>query len=126
MAHDHQKRLVRERRTVSAMVAIYCRGQHHRGRTLCDDCEALLDYALRRVDLCPFGAEKTTCADCPTHCYRPAMREQVRQIMQYAGPRMVLRHPILALRHLLDKRRPVLAPSLDRCAAEEGRSVPAE
>ena len=126
MAHDQQKRLVRERRTVSAMVAIYCRGQHNCGRTLCDACEALLEYALHRVDCCPFGAEKPTCADCSIHCYRPAMRARVRQAMQYAGPRMILRHPILALRHLLDRRKPVLTPGHDRCAARDGRSMPTE
>jgi hypothetical protein len=30
------------------------------------------------------------------------MREAVREVMRYAGPRMALRHPILAFLHLLD------------------------
>ena len=76
----------------------------------------LLVYALHRVDCCPFGAEKPTCIDCSIHCYRPAMQERIRQIMQYAGPRMVVRHPILTLRHLLDKRRPRPLGNRDRCA----------
>ena len=44
---------------------------------------------------------------CPVHCYEAAMRERVRQVMRYAGPRMLLRHPILALLHLRDERRPL-------------------
>ena len=117
MARDEQKRLVRERRTVSTMVAIYCRRHHRRGRSLCDNCNVLLEYALHRVACCPFGAEKPTCIDCSIHCYRPAMQERVRQIMQYAGPRMVLRHPILTLRHLLDKRQLAPLRNRDRCEA---------
>ncbi len=35
------------------------------------------------------------------------MRERVRVVMRYAGPRMLFRHPILAVRHLLDERRPL-------------------
>ena len=33
------------------------------------------------------------------------MRERVRVTMRYAGPRMMLHHPILAVAHLLDGRR---------------------
>jgi hypothetical protein len=29
------------------------------------------------------------------------MRERVRQVMRYSGPKMLLRHPIRALLHLL-------------------------
>ena len=33
-------------------------------------------------------------------------REQIRGVMRYAGPRMLLRHPILAFYHLaVDSRR---------------------
>jgi hypothetical protein len=35
------------------------------------------------------------------------MREKIKEVMRYAGPRLIYRHPILAIRHLLDglKRR---------------------
>jgi hypothetical protein len=39
------------------------------------------------------------------HCYRPEMRQRVREVMRFAGPKMLLRHPLLAVRHLLDERR---------------------
>jgi predicted amidophosphoribosyltransferase len=87
------------------MIGIYCRAHHGTGRELCASCDELLNYAICRLDRCPFGADKTTCARCPIHCYKPAMRERVRNVMRYAGPRMMFRHPILALRHLLDSWR---------------------
>lgn len=97
-------RIGREKRTIRAMIGIYCRAHHEMRGELCASCEELLNYAICRLDRCPFGADKTTCARCPIHCYKPAMRERVRTVMRYAGPRMMIRHPILALRHLLDSR----------------------
>jgi hypothetical protein len=76
------------------------------------ECEELLDYALHRLEACPFRAHKSVCAACPIHCYRPAMREKIRAVMRYAGPRMLFRHPLLAMGHLIDRlrsRRPSLA-----------------
>ncbi len=87
-----------------AMVRIYCRA-HHGGDKLCAECSELLEYAFCRLDRCPFGAEKPTCANCPIHCYKPAMRDRVKVVMRYAGPRMTLRHPILAAFHILDGYR---------------------
>ncbi len=109
------RRLRRERRTVEAMMGMYCR-EHHGppssvdsvatlgGTRLCPDCAALLDYAGRRIDACRFGEQKPTCARCTVHCFRTAERERVRTVMRYSGPRMMLRHPYLAMRHLLDRR----------------------
>jgi Nitrous oxide-stimulated promoter len=98
------RRLRREARTVDLMVRMYCRDRHGPS-PLCADCAALLEYSLRRIDACRFGPEKPTCARCTVHCYRPAMREQIRAAMRYSGPRMTYRHPYLAVRHLMDRRR---------------------
>jgi hypothetical protein len=99
-------RLAREKRTLRAMMGIYCRAHHASPGSLCDECQSLYDYALGRLDRCPFGSEKTTCARCQVHCYKPAMREQIKAVMRYSGRRMLFRHPILALFHLLDARQP--------------------
>jgi hypothetical protein len=97
-------RLERERRTVLAMIRLFCRS-HHGGRALCADCHALSKYADGRLDGCPYGVGKPVCLHCPVHCYAPARREQIRQVMRWAGPRMLWRHPVLAIRHVLDGRR---------------------
>ncbi|WP_313080811.1 nitrous oxide-stimulated promoter family protein, partial [Atlantibacter sp.] len=33
--------------------------------------------------------------------------EEMKQIMRWAGPKMLWRHPILTLHHLIDDRAPV-------------------
>ena len=113
------KRLARERRTMAAMMAIYCRDHHgHRDR-LCDDCNQLLSYADQRLANCPFGEDKPACNHCQVHCYSATQRERVKAVMRYAGPRMLWRHPLLSLYHLLDKRRE--APDL--AAVKQARKV---
>ena len=105
------RRLAREEKTIAAMIAMFCRdhhgtvGQPDVAGGLCEECAALLEYARRRLDRCPFGVDKPTCAKCTTHCYKPAMREQARTVMRYAGPRMLKEHPLLAAAHLTDGRR---------------------
>lgn len=95
----------RDAKTVAAMVRLYCAGRHGRaGGALCEPCGALLSYADERLTKCPFGEEKTTCRDCPIHCYRPVERTAMKDVMRYAGPRMLWRHPLLAVRHLWMER----------------------
>jgi hypothetical protein len=98
-------RVRRERKTIAAMIHLYCHKRHGRQYELCDQCGELHDYAMKRLDHCPFVADKPTCARCPVHCYKPEMREKVRGVMRFAGPRMTFRHPVLAVRHLADGRR---------------------
>jgi hypothetical protein len=98
--------IVLDGRTVEAMVRIYCHDKHGTARgALCEACDALLCYADSRLAKCPFGEEKTTCRECPVHCYRAAERTAMKDVMHYAGPRMLWRHPILAVRHLLLERK---------------------
>ena len=104
----HSRRLRRERHTVGIMVGMYCRHHHDdapRVGGLCAECAALLEYSDSRVAECRFGGQKPVCSACPVHCFRPSQREQIRTVMRYAGPRMTLRHPYLAVRHLLDTHR---------------------
>ena len=104
-------RLKREHLTMQRMVEIYCRDHHAAGTAgPCAECSEFLDYAEQRLEKCPYGEDKPTCAKCPIHCYKRAQREQARVIMRYAGPRMTFRHPWLVLTHLLDKLRRVDHP----------------
>jgi hypothetical protein len=104
-------RLRREHLTMQRMVEIYCRDHHDSAAAgPCEACRQFLDYAERRLEKCPYGEGKPTCAKCPVHCYKRVQREQAREIMRYAGPRMTLRHPWLSLTHLLDKLRRVEHP----------------
>lgn len=111
--------LLTEFRTVKGMVDIYCKAHHQTDRSssadLCEQCQTLLDYAEVRLDRCPYGQSKPTCNKCPIHCYKPEPKEQMRLVMRYSGPRMLLSHPILAIRHLINEKREVTvkpAPNL--------------
>lgn len=94
-----QRRLEREARTVRAMIHLYCE-DHHGGAPLCAECRELLEYAEKRVLHCPHGIDKPNCKDCLIHCYREPRRTQIHAVMRYAGPRMMRKHPLMALHHL--------------------------
>jgi hypothetical protein len=98
-------RMQREAATVELMIRRYCRMKHTGGTELCEDCQELLSYSEQRLANCPFQEGKTTCGKCKVHCYKPSMREKIREIMRTIGPRMILTNPIMALRHLLDGLR---------------------
>lgn len=96
---------------MARMVGIYCSAHHDiAGNMLCANCQEFLDYAELRLEKCPYGEDKPTCANCPIHCYKPARKTQAREIMRYAGPRMLLRHPLLAVAHKLDGFRKARHP----------------
>lgn len=102
---DSHPRMENERRTVEAMIDIYCHQYHGTRKGLCSDCEALRNHARQRLQNCPFQDGKTTCAKCPVYCYKPEMRKRIRAVMRYAGPRMVYRHPRMALQHMVNGLR---------------------
>ena len=121
-----------EKRTVRHMIELWCRKNHggkafremgsrgsgqrrhggqgshecqvgHGGQGLCGECRELLEYSLARLEHCKFGNTKTKCHKCPVHCYRPDMREKIRTVMRFSGPRMLLYHPLEALRYLFSR-----------------------
>lgn len=94
----------REKRIVGEMIRLYCR-KNHRTEELCDKCKSLLEYAKQRSEKCPFMEAKTFCSNCKVHCYKPEMREKIRKVMRFSGPRMIFYHPILALRHVIESRK---------------------
>lgn len=104
--HDLPDLLGLEFKTIKAMVKIYCDAFHKAGGE-CLPCRDFLRYANEKLDRCPYGQDKPTCNKCPIHCYKPIQREQARTIMRYAGPRMLLHHPILAIKHLRAEKRAV-------------------
>lgn len=105
MAKDVQTKREREKAMVSQMIALYCKKQHHTKQGLCPDCAALDAYARQRSDHCPFMETKTFCSNCKVHCYKHEMREKIRQVMRFSGPRMLFHHPIAAIRHVMETNK---------------------
>jgi hypothetical protein len=100
-------RIEREKATIAVMIQIYCHDHHQTTRQCCAECLELLDYAHRRLDTCPFQQKKPACNKCTVHCYSTRMKQRVKQLMRYSGPRMLLRSPYLAILHMLDLLRDV-------------------
>ena len=96
----------REKRVVREMIDLYCTKKHHtRPGELCEKCTQLADYACQRSDKCPFMETKTFCSNCAVHCYKPEMRARIREVMAFSGPRMLLVHPMMVLRHMGESLR---------------------
>ncbi len=95
----------REKILVSQMIRVYCRKKHKTKRGLCSQCRELDAYARLRSEKCPFMETKTFCSNCKVHCYKPEMREKIREVMRFSGPRMVFHHPVTAIRHVIESKR---------------------
>jgi Nitrous oxide-stimulated promoter len=97
--------LQKEQKTIVVMIRMFCAAHHGTAdEQLCPSCEDLLTYAKERLKRCPFGENKGACSKCEIHCYKPEMRRRITEVMRYSGPRMVKRHPLLAVNHLLKAR----------------------
>ncbi|MEQ4635440.1 nitrous oxide-stimulated promoter family protein [Providencia stuartii] len=100
------KRIQREIKTIEKMIQLYEKA-HPVPADSPEQYKKLYAYAINRLEKCRYGEQKPACKQCPIHCYQPKMREQMKIVMRWAGPKMLLHHPILAIRHLLDDRKPV-------------------
>lgn len=103
-AMDIQTKREQEKEMVTWMIELYCHKKHG-GKKLCAECAELTEYARTRSDKCPFMETKTFCSNCKVHCYKPDMREKIRAVMRFSGPRMLFSHPIMAMRHVIETKR---------------------
>ena len=91
----------REKKLVPVMIRKYCHSKHvTKGEELCVECKALTEYALFRLEKCPFKVNKQFCSFCKIHCYKPEMRQKIKGVMKWSGPRMILTHPVFAFKHV--------------------------
>ena len=117
-----KRRLKREFLTMTKMVGMYCVRFHDGTRDkICAECEEFLGYAQQRLAKCPYEEKKPTCTNCPIHCYKKAQKERASEIMRYAGPRMLTRHPYLAITHILDGFRKAPSPMELRQMKKQGQ-----
>ena len=105
-------RIEREKQTARKMIAIYCR--HHlkldmtteaasHEAAVAEEYRHLADYACQHLEHCRFGEQKPVCEKCSVHCYAPKEREQIKEVMRWVGPRMMLHAPKDALFHVFNK-----------------------
>lgn len=94
-------RIEKEKKVIGLMIDVYCKKKHRCKKDLCNECNELLDYANRRLSYCKFGEEKSTCQKCSIHCYKKDMREKIKYVMRFSGPRLIIYNPIELIRHAL-------------------------
>lgn len=101
--HSFEDRRTKKDDIAKSMIHIYCRGNHKNSGTnqLCDECNQLLEYSSFRSSKCPHIERTLYCSNCPTPCYKPDMKEQMRVVMKYAGPRFLFKHPIQFTKHVI-------------------------
>jgi hypothetical protein len=121
-------RIRQEMKTIKAMILLYCK-KKHQSASLCNDCKALYYYAQQRLRRCPFQEKKPNCGQCVIHCYNKGMREKVVEVMRFAGPRMIVHYPLMALRHIKDqikyKPKPLpksQAPETQKSSSTDGKT----
>ena len=102
MKKSIEKKRDREKKVISEMVKLYCR-KNHKKRELCDECKDVLNYSLNRIDNCKYMDTKTFCSNCKKPFYSPKMKEKIKQIMKFSGPRILFHHPLLVISHMLSR-----------------------
>jgi len=111
--------LAKDLRTLSQFIGVYCDRRHGgavrapvdldglgvaglglRRRPLCDGCSKLLTHSCVKRMRCPYR-HKPSCKRCPSHCYHPTYRGQIREVMRFSGRHLVLSGRLDLLFHLL-------------------------
>ena len=106
-------KILREKETVEKLIRLYCEKKHSFPRnTLCSECQSLLEYSHLRLTFCQYQEDKPTCRKCPVHCYSPTMREHIRRVMRFSGPRLALHAPMDWIRHQFADREDVDSDNL--------------
>ncbi|MFT4452031.1 nitrous oxide-stimulated promoter family protein [Parvimonas sp. G1425] len=100
MKNNIEKKRDREKKVITEMVKLYCK-KNHKNDKLCDECRDVLNYSLNRIDNCKYMDTKTFCSNCKKPCYSPKMKEKIKQIMKFSGPRMLFHHPLLVIYHII-------------------------
>ncbi|NLC66774.1 MAG: nitrous oxide-stimulated promoter family protein [Clostridium sp.] len=88
----------KEKRVVRLMINLYCKGNHTKP-VPCKSCSELISYVDYKIENCPFIETKTYCSNCKVHCYSDEMRNKIKKVMKYSGPRMIFHHPLLLIDH---------------------------
>jgi hypothetical protein len=117
------KRMLDEHATITKMIGIYCHAKHGTLKELCGTCQELLDYADLRLSRCPFAPDKAVCGMCPVHCYQAEKRERVREVMRFAGPRLIFVDPVAAMKHLIALHRKD-SPAVEQVRNRKGENAP--
>ena len=99
---EPQNNVPKEKENIRKTFGLYCNSNH--GTTdnkLCPKCTALLTTAMLKIQRCPYGIAKPICDACETPCFGEVPTKEFRNIMKSSQKKMLLSHPLMAVRHKL-------------------------
>lgn len=98
-------KIYKEMEVVDLMIDIYYKKQIRLDEGKNVEKKDLINYCHYRLSKCPFKDNKPFCSNCKIHCYDKIHQELIRKVMRYSGPRMMIYHPIIAIRHLIESSK---------------------
>ena len=99
---EPQNNVPKEKETIRKTFGVYCNANH--GTTdnkLCPKCTALLTTTMLKIQRCPYGIGKPICDVCETPCFGEVPTKEFRNIMKSGQKKMLLSHPLMAVKHKL-------------------------
>lgn len=94
----------KEKDIVKIMVMMYSKGHDKIPYEKNEELKKLYAYCQARLERCPYKEKKSFCSNCKIHCYEKNKRQQIKAVMKYSGPRMLFKHPILLIKHSMQRR----------------------
>lgn len=99
---EPQNNVPKEKENIRKTFGVYCNANHGTSdNKLCPKCTALLTTAMIKIQRCPYGIAKPICDACETPCFGEVPTKEFRAIMKSGQKKMLLSHPLMAVRHKL-------------------------
>ncbi|MDY4787719.1 MAG: nitrous oxide-stimulated promoter family protein [Bacilli bacterium] len=96
-------KIEKEKRIVKLMIEIYAKKKMKLPLEQNNEMKDLLNYCYLRLSKCPFKDNKKFCSKCKIHCYKDEYRNKIKEVMRFSGPRLLIYHPILVIKHILER-----------------------
>lgn len=92
----------KERENIRKTFGVYCNANHGTSDgKLCRKCTGLLSTVMLKIQRCPYGIGKPICDACETPCFGEIQTNDFKAIMKSGQKKMLLSHPIMAIKHKL-------------------------
>ena len=90
----------KEKENIKATFSVYCNANHDtKDGKLCPKCTALLTTVMLKIGRCKYGVTKPLCDHCDEKCFGDAQNKAFMEIMEGSGKGMLIRHPMMTVRH---------------------------
>ena len=91
---------IKEKDNIKTSFSVYCNANHDtKDGKLCPKCMALLTTIMLKISRCKYGITKPLCDHCDEKCFGDANNKTFMEIMDGSRTGMLLRHPVMTVRH---------------------------